>query len=171
MCAYSEALLIAEELEVLLVERRGQSVRGPHFRIIHRFNPANGAPCGPGEEVAAVYLVWRGREFQLRLSTVLRLLFDYLARHSRLFQSARQIECGMRESRFYARISDGSLWSTIPRAYVRVYIERVRAAIQQACEEAGLLLASDAVLVSEQTVMNEIGYRLNATVDWVHSAF
>lgn len=162
MSASSEALLIAEELEVLLMERRGLSARGPHFRILHRYNSAKGAPCGPGEEVAAVYLIWHGREFQLRLSTALRPLFDYLARHPRFFQSARQIECGMRESRF---------WRAIPRAYIRIYIERVRTAIQQAIKEAGLLLNADDVLVSEQTVMNEVGYRLKATFDWDHSAF
>jgi hypothetical protein len=77
----------------------------------------------------------------------------------------------MRESRLYARTSDSKLWRAIPRAYVRVYINRVRAAIQQALEDAGMLMASDAVLVSEQTVMNEIGHRLNTTVDWVHAAF
>jgi len=99
------------------------------------------------------------------------MLFDYLARHSRLSQSARQIERGIRESSFYARASDDPRWRTIPRAYVRVYIERIRAAIHLVYEEAGLHGDPNAVLVSEQTVMNEVGYRLRATVDWTHSPF
>jgi len=51
-----------------------------------------GSDCLPGEEIVAVSLMYRGREYHLQLSLALRMLFDFLARHSRLPQSARQIE-------------------------------------------------------------------------------
>ena len=47
--------------------------------------------------------------------------------------------------------------------------KRIRAALQLAFREAGLELDPQRVLVSERTVGNEVGYRLRATVEWVHN--
>jgi hypothetical protein len=57
---------------------------------------------------------------------------------------------------------------SIPRSCVRVYIERLRSALENVFLEAGLLVDAHAVVVAEETVMNEVGYRLRATFDWVH---
>jgi hypothetical protein len=145
---------------------------GPHFRIEHRFHKP-GTDCAPGEEIFAVWLVYRGREYSLRLSLALRILFDYLARHSHLPQSATQIEAGIRADRFYTQhvanvMAHGLFTRSISRSYIRVYIERLQVALQNAFREAGLLMDAHAVLLTQETVMNEVGYRLKASFEWVH---
>jgi hypothetical protein len=157
---------------LLVTELRELNDEGPHFRIVHRFH-VPGTDCAPGEEVAGVYLIYRGREFHLRLSLALRLLFDYLARHSHLSQSATQIEAGIRADRFYAEHAANVHGSakqirSIPRSYVRVYMDRLRSALQRALQEASLELCVDRVLISQATVMNEATYRIKACIEWVH---
>jgi hypothetical protein len=103
----------------------------------------------------------------------LRILFDYMARHSRFPQSARQIEDGIRADRFYTQYASNVLKQKkhtkgIPRSYVRVYIQRLRFAIEKAFNEAGLLFDSRALLLSEETVANEVGYRLKAVFESIH---
>jgi hypothetical protein len=103
----------------------------------------------------------------------LRLLFDYLARHSRLPQSAAQIEAGIRADRFYTQhttivMGKEKFTRSIPRSCVRVYIERLRSALEDVFSEAGLLIDVHAVVVAEETVTNEVGYRLKANYEWVH---
>lgn len=146
--------------------------RGPHFRIYHRFRRP-GTDCSPGEEIFAVCLVYRAREYGLPLSLALRILFDYLARHSRWPQSAAQIEAGIRTDRFYTQhaatvMAREKLTRDIPRSYVRVYIERLRLAIKSTFGKVGLQVSPHDVLLSEETVMNETGYRLKATCEWEH---
>jgi hypothetical protein len=164
---------IIEEVDVLLAEIRELSASGPHFRIVHRFHRPS-TICAPGEEIAAVYFVHHGREFCLPLSLPLRILFDYLARHSRLPQSATQIEAGIRADRFYTQhaaavMGKGKFTRSIPRSYVRVYIERLRSAIKSVLDNAGLPIDPGDVLLSEKTVMNEIGYRMKASFEWMHT--
>jgi len=60
-----------------------------------------GMECHTGEEVTAVCLVHRGREILVPLTLALRLLFDYLARHRHIPQSAAQAVAGMRATCFY----------------------------------------------------------------------
>lgn len=172
MRANDEFLAIIEEVDVLLAEIRELNSSGPHFRIIHRFHQP-GRDCAPGEEVAGIYLVYHGREFFIRLSLALRLLFDYLARHSRLPLSAAQIEAGIRADRFYLQNAEAVMGKdkytrSIPRSYVRVYIKRVREALDDALHEAGLRMDAREVLLSEQTVTNEVGYRLKSSFEWAH---
>lgn len=167
-----ELMTIIEEVDVLVAELRELNAEGPHFKILHRFH-APGTDCAPAEEVAGIYLVHRGQEYHLRLSLALRLLFDYLARHSHLPQSASQIETGIRAGRFYTEHAAAVMGAekftrSIPRSYVRVYIKRLRLALTCTFQEANLELAADAVLISQETVMNEIGYRLKATCEWAH---
>jgi hypothetical protein len=88
-------------------------------------------------------------------------------------QSAAQIETGIRAERFYtkhavAAIGKRQLNRSIPRSYVRVYIERLRSALEGVLWEAGLLVDATAVVVGEKTVMNEVGYRLRANCEWIH---
>lgn len=158
--------------DLLFAELAALRSNGPHFRIVHRFHKP-GTDCAPGEEVFAVCLVHRGREYHLRLSLALRIMFDYLARHSCLPQSARQIEAGVRATRFYSEHASNAtgrapFTRTIPRSSVRVYIQRLRSAIEDAFREAGLLMDAHAVLLSQETVMNETGYRLKASFEWTH---
>jgi len=47
-------------------------------------------------------------------------------------------------------------------------MRRLRQAFRLAFEEAGLRIDPASVLVAEETVGNEIGYRLKAKCEWVH---
>jgi hypothetical protein len=168
--------LILEKVNLILAEIAELRERGPHFRIHHRFHRPDLGDCAPGEEIVAIGLVHRGREYFLPLSLSLRILFEYLVRHSRLPQSAAQIEAGVREDPFSTHhasnaVTQNRLTRSIPRSYVRVYIERLRNALELVFRKAGLPTEPHMVLLSEETVMNEVGYRLVATADWVHSKF
>jgi hypothetical protein len=164
--------LVFEKVDLLLVELAELRSRGPNFIIHHRFRKP-GTACAPGEEIFAVCLVHHGREYCLHLSLALRILFDYLARHSRLPQCAAQIEAGIRADRFSVQhatflMGRSKLTRSIPRSYVRVYIERLRSALARAFEEAGVTMAPGSVLISSATVMNEVGYQLKAALQWAH---
>jgi hypothetical protein len=103
----------------------------------------------------------------------LRILFDYLARHSHLPQSATQIEAGIRAARFYTEhasnaMSRATFTRSIPRSYIRVYIVRLRSALEMAFHKAGLSVDAQTVLLKQETVMNEVGYALRASVEWTH---
>ena len=172
MFVNDELMTIIEEVDVLVAEIRELNESGPHFRILHRFHTP-GTDCAPGEEIAGAWLVYRGRDYHLRLSLALRLLFDYLARHSHLPQSATQIEAGIRADRFYrehaaSAIGPDKFSRSIPRSYIRVYIERLKMALTDTFGEADLDLPADVVLISRETVMNEVGYRLKAAFEWQH---
>lgn len=173
MCASDAAVRIIEELEFLEAERYQLQERGPHFRIVHRYCKEF-TPCGPHEEIAAVCLVHAGITWQIRLGTILSTMFDYMARHSRLAQTARQIERGTRSEYCQGRrgihTSLGDHTAGIPRRYIKVYIERIRIALAKAIEEAGLDIDVRAVLVSQRTAMNETEYRLHGTFEWLHTA-
>lgn len=172
MFANDELMTIIEEVDVLLAEIRELNSEGPYFKIVHRFH-APGTDCAPGEEVAAIYIVHYGREFFVKLSLALRLLFDYLARHPHFPQSAAQIEAGIRADSFYSQhtatvMGKDKFTRSIPRSYVRVYIERLRSALKDVFLESCLLIDARAVVVAEETVMNDVGYRLKANFEWVH---
>ena len=164
--------LIIEKVDLLIAELAELRVNGPHFRIVHRFC-SQAAICAPGEEIFAIYFMHRGREYLLRFPLALRIFFDYLARHSRLPQSAAQIEAGIRADPFYTYHAANvpgheGFTRRIPRSFVRVYVERSRSALENAFILGGLLMSPHNVLVSEATVMNEKGYRLKASVEWTH---
>jgi hypothetical protein len=175
MFADNELMTIIDEVDVLVAEIRELRAEGPHFRILHRLHEP-GSNCAPGEEVAGIYLVYRSREYILRLPLALRLLFDFLARHTHLPQSATQIEAGIRADRFYTQhaaavMGNKKFTRSISRSSVRVYIERLRSALEDAFLEAGLLMDAHAVVVAEETVMNAVGYRLRGNFQWVHIDF
>ena len=158
--------------DLVFAERAALHSNGSHFRIEHRFHKP-GTDCAPGEEIFAVFLAYRGQDHCLRLSLALRILFDYLARHSRLPQSATQIEAGIRATRFYSEHAINAMGREtftrrIPRSYIRVYIERLRTALENAIHEAGLPMDARAMLVTQDTVTNEVGYQLKASFEWFH---
>lgn len=160
-------------VDLLIAEMNHLRAAGPHFRIVHRFRMPGVTGCLPGEEVCAVFLVYRGREYQLRLSLAQRLIFEFLARHSRLAQSARQIEWGIRADEFYtlhAKNAAGRTAATrkIPRSSIKVHIERLGQALDCAFREAGLTIDPGTVLVRTDTAGNEVCFRLKATCTWIH---
>jgi len=119
-------------------------------------------------------MIFRGREYHLRLSLALRILFDYLARHSRFPQSASQIELGIRADDFYREHaanapSRAAFTRGIARSAVKVYMKRLREAMSWAFHEAGLRVDPGVVLIQQETVGNEVGYQLKATCDVVHA--
>lgn len=158
---------IIEELEFIEAERRQFHANGPHFRIVHR-SPRQFTPCNLHEKVA-VNLIHKGRTFQVGLGTTLVTLFDFMARHNRLAQTARQIENGIRPQGPSEGRPKHVRMSSIPRRYVRVYVDRIRAALGLAFRNAGLEVSPDTVLLSEETALNEAGYRLRGTFEWLHT--
>ncbi len=150
---------------------RGEAI--PHFTIWHRFR-APGTECGAGEEVAAISLRGRENDVHLPLSLGLRLVFDLLARHRHVPLSAAQISVSFSSEPFYRKhgcnaLKDGSLLRRVSRSSVRVYIERIRRALALSFQEAQMQIDPRAVLVSQETVTNEIGYRLHGSFTWVHT--
>ncbi len=169
----NKSTAIMDRVNLILLEYRQLKAAGPHFTILHEFR-SPGSICAAGEKVSAVYLVHRGREVYIPLSLTLRLFFDFLARHARLPQNASEIESCFQADKFYKQhgsnvASDGKLRRRIVRSAVRVYVERTRYALELSFREANLRLDPRNVLVSEETVMNEVGYRLRGSVDWLHT--
>ena len=167
---YADLKPIADKAEVLLLELSEMIQNGPRFRIIHRFRKA-GTECHAGEEVAAVHLLHRGRAIPLPLPLALRLVFDYLARHHHMPQSASQITAGMRVSPFYVRhgLNAGVLSRRkISRSSVKEYVKRIRKAMLVAFRESQTTMNPPRVLVSMNTVGNEAQYRMRAVFEWLH---
>lgn len=165
--------IVAYKVESALAGLADLLQNGPALRIVHRFRTAGAVDCVPGEEVFAVFLVQRGRQFQLRLSLSGRLLLDYLARHRHYAQSATQIAAGIQASDFYQKHASNAgksprMRRKIARSAVKIYIRRLRQAFAAACEEAEVVFSADKVIVSEQTVANEVGYKVHARVEWSH---
>lgn len=127
----------------------------------------------PGEEIAAVYLIHRSAEFRLPLSLALRILFDFMARYRRLPQSAVQIAAAIGSDPFCTQHGtnaecEGKLTRNFAPASIKVYIERLRRALDVVLQEAHLNLDPTVILRSEKTVSNEVGYQLKASCEWLH---
>lgn len=160
---------ILQKVAVLAAEIEQKASHGPRFCIVHRFRKP-GVRCLPGEEIAHVVLVWRGRESALPLPLALRILFDYLA-SQRFAQSAAQIEAGIRADAFYMRHGANAgkkQLRRVSRSSVREYVRRIRIALNQAFREARLNIDPGRVIASEKTVGNEVRYKLRAIVKWEH---
>jgi hypothetical protein len=164
---------IVEKVGLLIAERKHLRSAGFHFRIVHRFRMPGCSDCICGEEVFAVFLVYRGREYCLRLTLAMRILFDYLVRHSRFAQSARQIELGIRADDFYkdnGKNADGhvALTRKITRSAIRVYIIRVHQALSLAFQEAGISIDTKSVLIVHETTGTEVLYQMKCTHTVTH---
>lgn len=163
---------VINKVDLLVAEINHLRSAGPHFRIVHRFR-VPGSDCLPGEEILAAFFLNRGCEYQLRLSLAQRLLFDFLARHSRLAQSARQIEFGICADDFckhHAKNADRRtvLTRRIYRSAVRVHVRRIHYALSLAFQEAGTSIDPCKVLIVQDTAGNEVLYRLKGTCSWTH---
>lgn len=168
----NRVILVLEEIEVLIAEATELAASKPHFLVVHRFHEPS-TDCRPGEEIMAVWFNHRGRRYPLRLSTATLLLFDYFSRHRRLSQTASQIAAGIRSDPFYARHGKAGGASRrktrrIARTAVNEYVKRIRRALAWAFEEAGVPLDPRNVLLSDPTVGNQVGYRLHASIEWIH---
>jgi len=166
-------LPVWEKVELLQLEGRLLKAGRLHFRIVHRFR-APGTDCAPGEEIFAIFLVYRGHEFFIPLDLTLRLLFDFFARHARVPQGASQIEASFRADPFcreHARNAPGRrpLTRKVSKSSVRVYVERICRALTLSFRAAHLRIDPRDVLVSEETVTNRVGYRLRGTFEWLHT--
>jgi hypothetical protein len=165
---------ILRTVDLLIAEIGHLREAGPHFRIVHHFRMPGCDYCQPGEEIVGIFLVHRGYEYQLRLSLTQALIFDYLARHARLAQSARQIELGIRNDAFcqnHAKNASGpvALTRRVPRSSIKEHIGRLHLGLRWAFQEAGLRIDPRKVLIVQATAGNEVLYRLlRATVSWVH---
>jgi hypothetical protein len=164
---------VMEKVDLLLLEVKQLKSARLHFTILHRFR-VPGTECAPGEEVAAVYLMYHGHEYPIPLSSALRLLFDFLAKNARLSLNASQIAACFLADEFYNRhganiASGGELRRRVARSAVRVYVIRIRKALALTFKQAGLQVDPRNVLASENTGMNEVTYRLRGTFDWLHS--
>lgn len=118
-------------------------------------------------------MLYRGREYQLRLGLSLRILFDFLARYSGLPQNASQISGAIRTHRFYVRHGccfqpRGEAVRRIPPSAVKVLIQRLRKAIGEALFRAGIPCDPKHILVSTVTVGNQALYVLEAKVTVQH---
>jgi hypothetical protein len=163
---------LVEEIDFLAAERKELFDRGPSFRTVHRFRMP-GTDCWPGEEVFAIFLAYRGHEYQLLLSPALLLLADYLLRHSRYAQTATQIATGIHASGgFYAEQGMNGRRRQriprIPRSAIREYIKRIRSALVVAFDEAELRIDPNDVLVTQESVSNHVLYRWKGIIEVAH---
>ena len=165
---------ILNKVDLLVAELAQLRSSGPHFCILFRFRMPGSIDRLPGQEVYAVFVLYRGREYQLRLTLAQRIVFDYLANHRRLAQSVRQIELGIRADPFYTfhgKNANGRtvLTRRIPRSSIKEHIRRLLKAIGMAFQEAGIGIDPRNVLLAQKTVGNEVLYRLKATCSWAHT--
>lgn len=173
MLAKSSPSPFIRKVDLLVAEIRHLRSAGPHFYILCRFRMPGSIERLPGQEVYAVFLMYRGREYQLRLTLAQRIVFDFLANHRRLAQSARQIELGIRADPFYkfhGKNANGHtvLTRRIPRSSIKEHIRRLHQAIQVVFQEAGIGIDPRNVLLAQETVGNEVLYKLKATCSWAH---
>jgi hypothetical protein len=159
---------VLKAVDLLIAEISHLRAAGPHFRITFRFRPPGSIGQMPGQEIFAIFLVYRGREYQLRLTLAQRIVFHYLASYCRVAQSARQIELGIRTNEFYllhAMNATGRpvLTRKIPRSSITEHVRRLHKALGIVFREAGLGIDPWNVLIVQDTVGNEVGYKLRAT--------
>ncbi len=160
---------ILKAVDLLIAEINHLRAAGLHFRITYRFGTPQTIGRVPGQEIFAIFLVHRGREYQLRLTLAQRLVFDFLANYCRVAQSARQIEFGIRTNEFYsahAMNATGREGFTrkIPRSSITEHIRRIHTALGIVFREAGLGIDPHSVLIVQDTVGNEALYKLKATI-------
>jgi hypothetical protein len=165
---------VADDVRLLIAEFNQLRSSLLPFRVTHRFRMP-GTECASNlEEVLAVFLLYRGCEYQLRLSPALLVLADYLLRNSRVAQTASQIADGIRANSFYSEkyAANGrgrrQRIMRIPRSAIREYIKRLRRALALAFQEANLPVDPLNVLIVEESVGNQMLYRWKAGVEVVH---
>jgi hypothetical protein len=164
---------VIETIELMRGELRELNSRRLYIRVLHGYRTP-GTDCMSGEEVLAIFLVHRSREYQLALSPALLLVADYLVRNSRFAQTASQISGGIRINGFYSERygingnDPRGRIKRIPRTSIREYIRRLHKALALAFHKAKLHVDPVRVLTVEHSVGNQVLYRWNATVEVLH---
>jgi hypothetical protein len=160
---------VAREIDVLMAEKAALNSSGPRFVIGHRY--ARDLICAPGEEIAFVALEYRARRFVLKMAESERMIFEALAR-SRFPQTATQLERYIRTTPFFvkhARNADRfAALRGISRTSLKVHALRIRVALGDAFNAAGLNLSPNRVLMTEHAG-GQVGYCLHGTVAWEHT--
>lgn len=164
--------ILPNAVALLLAELREPCANGFHCRILHKYRRP-GTDCAAGEDIAGASSLFGVREDAMPMSGGLLVMFDYMARHSHLPQTAAQIVRGLASNPFYLKLGSNAPVAgvRIPKvslSEVRVYVQRIRQAIERVSKKAGRELEGRAVLVSERTESNRIAYRLKGTFEWVH---
>jgi hypothetical protein len=159
--------LVIEEVNLLVAEAAKMKARGPHFVIIHRWQRP-GTDCLAGEEIVSARFMPHGRTFELELAVGPLIVLDFLARHRWLPQNASRIAASLNRDPFYSHHGANAPTSRkqtrkFTHGAVKVYVERIREAMTLAFTGGGVNLDPLLVLVSTPA-----GYRLKATVDWIH---
>jgi hypothetical protein len=144
---------VIDEVDLLILEARRLRAIGPNFVLVQR---------SPGEDPILLLLIHRSREFIVRLTPGLILLFDYLSKTRWLPQTATQIATGMAAS-----AARGKRKRSPSRFSVKTFVNRIRVALGTAFCEAAADLDPRDVLVSE-AVGNQVHYRLRARIEWQH---
>jgi hypothetical protein len=166
---------IVHGLKLLRAEFAELWLQGPRFIVVHRFWQPE-TVCTYGEAIADARLLHRGKAFSLGLSTRPLLLFDYLARHMCLPQSASQIVAGIsvdpfcQQHGYHADLHE-NINKKLSRNAIKQQVVRLRAALRSAFRDAGLNIDPDRVLTAEEIAGNEVRYRLKASVEWQHIEF
>jgi hypothetical protein len=155
---------ILQEVDFLLAEAAASRANGPRIQILYCLRD-------DGIEVAMAFLVHRSRLYPVRLASRGRILLDHLARH-RLPQSAAQIQASIRSDSFYSsRVFDGGGTRRPARrlSHVKVYIKRIREALAQAFQDAGIdSVDPRKVLISEPANGSTVLYSLRCSVEWTY---
>ncbi|PYP85987.1 MAG: hypothetical protein DMG65_19575 [Candidatus Angelobacter sp. Gp1-AA117] len=172
MAKKNEFARVIRQVRVMTGEARRLRETGIRLLIRHRFWQRG--ECLPGEEVLGVWVIYRRREFAVPLSLRLRLLTDFLAAHRHVGQSAGQIAARMNIDEFYRRHGTNAktkalMSSGMSRTAIKQQMMRLRLGFRLALKEARLSIDPTKIVISESTTMNEVRYRLKASVRWQHS--
>lgn len=171
MPAKNSGTPILKAVNLLIAEISHLRAAGPHFRVVYRFRTPGTIGRMPAQEIFAIFLVHRGREYQLRLTLGQRVVFDYLGKYCKLGQSARQIELGIRADEFYRLHAMNAtkcavVTRKIPRSSITEHIRRIHKALGIVFREAELGIDPRRVVVVQDTVGNEVLYKLKATITY-----
>jgi len=168
----NEHTAILRLVDLLLQERAELAAQGPHLTITHRFW-VPGTLCMDGEEAFSVSALSYLGEMTLPLSTQLRVMTDYLARHQHVPLTVPQIAAGINSHPWFQRYGanvPGKSYRRrrISRAAAKQQVMRLRRALVAGLHKAGIALPSHAVIATVATDTNELGYFLKAVIKWRH---
>jgi hypothetical protein len=141
------------------------------FIIIHDFAEGQDS-CFPGEEVAAIILVYRGLSYWIPWSPTHLVLVDFLCRQ-RLPLDGWSIANKMASDPFVLQHGTNAPCNlprparTSPTA-VRQQIKRSREVLTDLIEQEGLDLNAWDIICSVESSTRMVRYRINAQVTWKH---
>ncbi len=150
-----------EEVDVLLEEIASTEHCGPTFNIrLHHETLRSGTHI----RIRSVSLVYRRQSYQLPLGHRLLMFFHDMATH-REGRTATAIARDLRVGQYRIATQSGSErnWR-IAASSIRVYVDRVRAALSMTLASAHLPLDPCSVVCSRATTSNQVLYFIRARV-------